>query len=106
MSTPFNGDDCRNQAIISTERTLKETGSENSANTAGDNRIACTKEDKPMCVYVQEVLTSEDVLYMRNRIAEGIARALVEKVAKSAVPAVDRLETERYNPSSKKGGGC
>lgn len=106
MYNPFDGDDCRNKAIIPVEGMLKESGSEKSANTASDNRIACTKEDKPMCVYVQEVLTNEDVLYIRNRIAEGIARALVEKVAKSAVPAVDRLETERYNPSSQKGGGC
>lgn len=104
MRAPFTGDDCRNQAIIPAEGKSGTAGSENAANTDSGNRIACTKEDKLMRLDFKEGLSNEDVLYIRNRIAEGIARALVEKVAKSAVPAVDRSEIERYNPSPQKGG--
>lgn len=104
MRAPLTGDDCRNQAIIPAEGEMKTADSEKAANTDSNSCIGCTKEDKPMRLDFKEGLSNEDVLYIRNRIAEGIARALVEKVAKSAVPAVDRLETERYNSSPKKGG--
>ena len=52
----------------------------------------------------ESTLSAHDVQYIRNLLAEGIARMLVEKVAKKSVPAVDELEPERYNPSTKKGG--
>ena len=45
---------------------------------------------------------NEDLKYIRDLLAEGIARMLVEKVTKNTVPAVDSSEPERYNPSPQK----
>lgn len=110
MRTPFSEEVCRNKADLLEGRTLKTTGSEkephcaNAANTDSDNCIACPKEDVAMRSNFQEILSNDDVLYIRSLIAEGIARALVEKVAKSSESAVDGLEPERYNPSTQKGG--
>lgn len=53
---------------------------------------------------LESTLSRNDVQYVRNLLAEGIARMLVEKVAKNTVPAVDSSEPERYNPPTKKGG--
>jgi len=110
MGTPFNGGACLNLASLSTERKLKVSGSEktiqseNTANNASDNCIACTKEDKSMQTDLECTLTYEDVQYIRNQIAEGIARMLVGKVAKSSDLAVDNSEPEQYNSTPKKGG--
>lgn len=110
MRAPFSEEVCRNEADLLEGRTLKEIGSEksphcdNAANTDSDNRIACSKEDRPMQFDFQEILSNDDLLYIRGLLAEGIARALVEKVAKSSESAVDGLEPERYNPSTQKGG--
>lgn len=64
--------------------------------------IGCVEVNKPMPT--EYTLSNEDVKYIRGMIAEGIARMLVEKVAKNTVQAVDESEPERYNPPTKKGG--
>ncbi len=109
MGTPFNEGTCLHSASLLTERKLKATGSkktpqEKSANTDSDNCIACTKEDKSMQTDFGGTLSFDDVQYIRNLLAEGIARMLVEKVAKSSGLAVDKSEPERYNRASQKGG--
>lgn len=76
------------------------TGSHSSDNVT--NRIGCTEEDKPMQTDLDSTLSRNDVQYIRSLLAEGIARMLVEKVAKNTAPAVDSLEPERYNPSPQK----
>lgn len=62
--------------------------------------IGCVEVNKPMPT--EYTLSNEDVKYIRGMIAEGIARMLVEKVAKTSAPTVDSLEPERYNPSPQK----
>lgn len=76
----------------------------NSANTAADNSIACPEGDKPMLMN-SDRFTKEDLGYIRNMMAEGIARALVEKVAKNTASAVDKSEPERYTHSPLERGG-
>lgn len=76
------------------------TGSHSSDNVT--NRIGCTEEDKRMQTDLESTLSRNDVQYIRNLLAEGIARMLVGKVAKNTVPAVDSSEPERYNPSPQK----
>lgn len=67
--------------------------------------IGCTKEDKPMQFDLESTLSVNDVQYIRNLLAEGIARMLVEKVAKNTVSAVDKSEPERYTHDPIKKGG-
>ncbi len=63
--------------------------------------IWCDEVSAPM---LNQELSHDDLMYIRDRIAEGIARMLVEKVAKSSDLAVDNSEPERYNPAPQKGG--
>lgn len=110
MKRPFNEEAGPIRASSPYERKLKPSGSEktlsrqDTANINSDNCIACPKGDEPMQTNLKNTLSPDDVKYIRNLLAEGIARMLVEKVAKNTVPAVDGLEPERYNPSTKKGG--
>lgn len=81
--------------------TQQERKKGNMSTTTG---IRCDEVSTAMPKDSMCALSGEDMKYIKNLIAEGIARALVEKVAKNTVPAVDGLEPERYNPSTKKGG--
>lgn len=98
-------DTCAQSASVHSgkrEEKAKPHPSNNAANIDKENCIGCTKEDKPMQTDVKSALSPNDVLYIRNLLAEGIARMLVEKVAKNTVPDVDESEPERYNPSPSK----
>lgn len=68
--------------------------------THGD--IGCVEVSTPMSKEAASSLSNEDLKYIRDLLAEGIARMLVEKVTKNTVPAVDSSEPERYNPSPQK----
>lgn len=105
MTVPFGGEVRPNMANLSTEgKERKARYFPDVANTDNDNCIACPKEDEPMQTDLKSTLSANDVQYIRNLLAEGIARMLVEKVAKNTAPAVDSSEPERYNPPTKKGG--
>lgn len=73
-------------------------------NRSTTTSIGCVEVSTPMTQDLKNTLSSEDMKYIKNILAEGIARALVAKVAKSSDLAVDGLEPERYNPSTKEGG--
>lgn len=103
MKNPFDGEVRLNTANLSTEgKERKAKRFPDVANTDNDNCIACPKEDEPMQTDLDSTLSANDVQYIRNLLAEGIARMLVEKVAKNTVPTVDSLEPERYNSSPQK----
>lgn len=108
MKRPFNEEAGPIRASSPYERKLKPSGSEktlsrqDTANINSDNCIACPKGDEPMHINLKSTLSANDVQYIKNLLAEGIARMLVEKVAKNTAPAVDSLEPERYNPSPQK----
>lgn len=59
------------------------------------NVIACPKEDEYM-TYYESRLSLEDMTYIRNLMAEGVAHMLVERVTKNTVSTVDKTEPKRY----------
>lgn len=88
---------------------IKGAGPQKASTQTKGNRstatsIGCAEVSTPMTQDLKNTLSSEDMKYIRNILAEGIARALVEKVAKNTASAVDKLGSERYNPSTNEGG--
>lgn len=75
----------------------RELGVQSGEHIDSGNCIACPGEGERM----QVALSMEDKQYIRNLLAEGIAKMLVEKVSKSTVSAVDKSEPERYTPPTK-----
>lgn len=73
------------------------------------NIIACTMEVQTMGNVGTEVknsfLSSEELTYIKNAIAEGLARQIVCNVAKRTVPAADPSVSKRYTPSPKEKEG-
>lgn len=105
MKNPFGGEVYPNTVDLSKKGSERKTAPyKDMANNDNDNCIACPKGDEPMQTDLNSTLSRNDVQYIKNLLAEGIARMLVEKVAKNTVPAVDESGPERYNPSTKKGG--
>lgn len=104
MGNPFGGEVYPNTVGLSKKGSERKTTPyfTDVANIDNDNCIACPKGDELMQTDLDSTLSHNDVQYIRNLLAEGIARMLVEKVAKNAAPAVDSSEPERYNPSPQK----
>ena len=87
---------------------IEGAGSQRASTQTKGNRstttsIGCVEVSAPMTTEL--MLSHDDKKYIRERLAEGIARALVEKVAKNTASAVDKSEPERYTHSPLEKGG-
>lgn len=81
----------------------QRASTQNKGNRSTTTSIGCVEVSTPMTTELR--LSHDDKKYIKELLAEGIARALVEKVAKNTVPAVDKSEPERYTHGPLKKGG-
>ena len=55
---------------------------------------------------VQSVLTKDEIIRIRELIAEGIANMLVEKATVGQKSAIDKQAEQRYSATTKPEEGC